>query len=91
MNIRPAKGRDTTVTFIVLGNLQPCATDRLDELPLLGGRHAKLYRMQPFLSGPDLTARLRGIYSNRVLIQTEHYCERKTVNSWPKHYLTLVA
>jgi RNA polymerase sigma factor (sigma-70 family) len=39
------------------------APDRLDELHGLDRKHAELYRMQPFLAGPDLANRLREILS----------------------------
>jgi RNA polymerase sigma factor (sigma-70 family) len=39
------------------------AADRLNELQSLDRQHAELYRMQPFLAGPDLTSRLREIVS----------------------------
>jgi RNA polymerase sigma factor (sigma-70 family) len=37
------------------------ALDRLDELQAMDRKHADLYRMQPFLAGPDLAAKLREI------------------------------
>jgi len=39
------------------------AAGRLDELQSLDRKHAELYRMQPFLAGPDLAQRLREILS----------------------------
>jgi hypothetical protein len=39
------------------------APNRLDELQAMDRQHADLYRMQPFLAGPDLAAKLRGILS----------------------------
>lgn len=37
------------------------AADRLDELQALDRQHAELYRLQPFLAGPDLAQKLRAI------------------------------
>lgn len=37
------------------------AADRLDELQALERQHAELYRLQPFLAGPDLAQKLRAI------------------------------
>lgn len=37
------------------------AADRLDELQALDRQHAELYRLQPFLAGPDLAQKLRQI------------------------------
>lgn len=37
------------------------AADRLDELQSLDRQHAELYRLQPFLAGPDLAQKLREI------------------------------
>lgn len=37
------------------------AADRLDELQALDRQHAELYRLQPFLAGPDLAQKLRDI------------------------------
>jgi RNA polymerase sigma factor (sigma-70 family) len=39
------------------------AASRLDELHSLDLKHAELYRMQPFLAGPDLAQKLREILS----------------------------
>jgi RNA polymerase sigma factor (sigma-70 family) len=39
------------------------AADRLDELQSLDRQHAEFYRMQPFLTGPDLAPKLREILS----------------------------
>ena len=38
------------------------AADRLDELHGMDRRHAEIYRLQPFLAGPDLAAKLREIF-----------------------------
>lgn len=46
-----------------IAQVKDVAPDRLDELQSLDRRHAELYRMQPFLAGPDLAARLRKILS----------------------------
>jgi hypothetical protein len=35
----------------------------MDELEMLDWKHAELYRMQPFLAGPDLAQKLREILS----------------------------
>jgi len=43
------------------------AASRLDELQTLDRKHAELYRMQPFLAGPDLAAKLREILSQSSL------------------------
>lgn len=43
--------------------MQTMAPDRLDELQNLDRQHATLYRLQPFLAGPDLANRLREILS----------------------------
>lgn len=37
------------------------AEERLDELEAIDRQHAELYRMQPFLAGPDLAQKLRKI------------------------------
>lgn len=37
--------------------------DRLTELESIDRKHAELYRMQPFLAGPDVARQLRGILS----------------------------
>jgi hypothetical protein len=39
------------------------AASRLDELQSMDRKHAEIYRMQPFLAGPDLAAKLREILS----------------------------
>lgn len=41
--------------------VEDVAPDRLDELQAMDRQHANLYRMQPFLGGPDLAAKLREI------------------------------
>lgn len=46
-----------------LATIKDVAADRLDELQAMDRRHAEIYRMQPFLAGPDLAARLREILS----------------------------
>jgi RNA polymerase sigma factor (sigma-70 family) len=46
-----------------IATVQDVARDRLDELQALDRKHAELYRMQPFLAGPDLANRLRDIVS----------------------------
>ncbi len=43
--------------------MQTMAPDRLDELQALDRQHAAIYRLQPFLAGPDLANRLREILS----------------------------
>lgn len=44
-----------------IARVQDMAPGRLEELQSLDRRHAELYRMQPFLAGPDFAARLRGL------------------------------
>lgn len=46
-----------------IGAIKAMAPDRLEELQDLDRMHAELYRMQPFLAGPDLAARLREVLS----------------------------
>jgi RNA polymerase sigma factor (sigma-70 family) len=46
-----------------VATMRDVAPDRLDELQTMDRTHAELYRMQPFLSGPDLAARLREVLS----------------------------
>jgi RNA polymerase sigma factor (sigma-70 family) len=46
-----------------LADVRDVAADRLDELQSLDRKHAELYRMQPFLAGPDLAQKLREILS----------------------------
>jgi len=46
-----------------IATLKEVAADRLDELQSLDRKHAELYRMQPFLAGPDLAQKLREILS----------------------------
>ena len=41
--------------------IKDMAADRLDELQALDWKHAEIYRMQPFLAGPDLAQKLREI------------------------------
>jgi hypothetical protein len=41
--------------------IREVAPDRLDELQELDRRHAQLCRAQPFLAGPDLAVKIRGI------------------------------
>jgi RNA polymerase sigma factor (sigma-70 family) len=43
--------------------MKEVAPDRLEELQAMDRQHADLYRMQPFLAGHDLAAKLRGILS----------------------------
>lgn len=52
-NLQFSKDRVATVRDV--------APDRLDELQEIDRRHAELYRTQPFLAGPDLAIRIRGI------------------------------
>lgn len=47
-----------------VATVQAMAADHLDELQALDRQHAVLYRMQPFLHGPDLAERLRKILSS---------------------------
>jgi len=44
-----------------IAEVRDVAADRLDELQSLDRKHAELYRMQPFLAGPDLGQKLREI------------------------------
>jgi len=46
-----------------IAEVKDVASDRLEELQHLDRKHAELYRMQPFLAGPDLANRLREILS----------------------------
>jgi hypothetical protein len=46
-----------------IADIRDVAADRLDELQSLDRQHAELYRMQPFLAGPDLAQKLREILS----------------------------
>jgi RNA polymerase sigma factor (sigma-70 family) len=46
-----------------IASVQDIARDRLDELQALDRKHAELYRMQPFLAGPNLANKLRDIVS----------------------------
>jgi RNA polymerase sigma factor (sigma-70 family) len=46
-----------------IADIRDVAADRLDELQSLDRQHAELYRMQPFLAGPDLAQKLRDILS----------------------------
>jgi RNA polymerase sigma factor (sigma-70 family) len=46
-----------------LAAVKDVAAGRLDELQSLDRKHAELYRMQPFLAGPDLAQKLREILS----------------------------
>ncbi len=46
-----------------ISEIREMAPDRLNELQGLDRKHAELYRMQPFLAGPDLANRLREILS----------------------------
>jgi len=46
-----------------IADVRDVAADRLDELQSLDRKHAELYRMQPFLAGPDLGQKLREILS----------------------------
>jgi RNA polymerase sigma factor (sigma-70 family) len=46
-----------------IADIRDVAADRLDELQSLDRQHAELYRMQPFLAGPDLAQKLRKILS----------------------------
>jgi len=50
-NLQFSKGR--------IADVRDVAADRLGELQSLDRKHAELYRMQPFLAGPDLAQRLR--------------------------------
>lgn len=44
-----------------VASMRAVAPDRLEELQAMDRQHAELYRMQPFLAGPDLAAKLREI------------------------------
>lgn len=44
-----------------IAEINEMAPDRLNELQDLDRKHAEIYRMQPFLAGPDLANRLREI------------------------------
>lgn len=46
-----------------LAAIKDMATDRLDELQALDRKHAEIYRLQPFLAGPDFTQKLRELLS----------------------------
>jgi len=46
-----------------IADVHDVAADRLDELQSLDRKHAELYRMQPFLAGPDMAQKLREILS----------------------------
>jgi RNA polymerase sigma factor (sigma-70 family) len=46
-----------------VASMRDVAPDRLDELQTMDRQHADLYRVQPFLAGPDLASRLREILS----------------------------
>lgn len=46
-----------------IAEVRDLAAGRLEELQALDRRHAELYRMQPYLKGPDLAPRLREILS----------------------------
>jgi RNA polymerase sigma factor (sigma-70 family) len=46
-----------------IAGVRDVAAGRLDELQSLDRKHAELYRMQPFLAGPDLAQKLREILS----------------------------
>jgi RNA polymerase sigma factor (sigma-70 family) len=46
-----------------IADVRDVAADRLDELQSLDRKHAEFYRMQPFLTGPDLAPKLREILS----------------------------
>jgi len=46
-----------------VADVREVAADRLDELQSLDRRHAEIYRLQPFLAGPDLAGKLREILS----------------------------
>jgi RNA polymerase sigma factor (sigma-70 family) len=52
-NLQFSKDRIAAVRDVV--------ADRLDELQALDRQHAELYRLQPFLVGPDLAQKLRAI------------------------------
>jgi RNA polymerase sigma factor (sigma-70 family) len=44
-----------------IASVQDVARDRLYELQALDRKHAEIYRMQPFLAGPDLANKIRDI------------------------------
>jgi hypothetical protein len=46
-----------------LAEVREVATSRMDELEMLDWKHAELYRLQPFLAGPDLAQKLREVLS----------------------------
>jgi RNA polymerase sigma factor (sigma-70 family) len=46
-----------------VASMRDVAPDRLDELQTMDRQHADLYRVQPFLAGPDLASRFREILS----------------------------
>jgi DNA-directed RNA polymerase specialized sigma24 family protein len=46
-----------------LADVRDVAASRLEDLESIERQHAELYRMQPFLRGPDLATRLREIVS----------------------------
>lgn len=46
-----------------IATMKEVAADRLDELQAMDRQHAEIYRMQPFLAGPDLASKLRDILS----------------------------
>jgi len=46
-----------------IASVKDLAPGRLDELSALDRQHAEIYRLQPFLAGPDLAQKLRGILS----------------------------
>lgn len=46
-----------------IADVHDVAADRLDELQSLDRRHAEIYRLQPFLAGPDLAGKLREVLS----------------------------
>ena len=46
-----------------IADVRDVAAGRLDELQVMDRKHAELYRMQPFLAGPDLAQKLREILS----------------------------
>jgi RNA polymerase sigma factor (sigma-70 family) len=46
-----------------VADVRDVAADRLDELQSLDRQHAEIYRLQPFLAGPDLAGKLREVLS----------------------------
>lgn len=46
-----------------IADVRDVAAGHLDELQAMDRKHAELYRMQPFLAGPDLAQKLREILS----------------------------